>query len=399
MLNNRDIVVFSDDWGRHPSSCQHLVKELLLFNRVIWVNTIGMRSPRFSINDLKRSIEVVGGWLQKKGESEYDEMPENLTVVSPVMIPYNNIPLVRRFNRISIRRTLRSLIEKQGMKDVLVMSTFPCTCDSVGDFDESIYIYYCVDDFVNWPDVDLKMVDAMEAKLLSRCDLVLATSEELCKSKCVPDKLTHLLPHGVEYERFRVTRDQTMKPAAIQKFKKPVIGFFGALSAWLDFELIVHIATSRPEWSFVFIGPADTDISPIKGIPNIILVGKVPYEQLPYYAAWFDVGIIPFQVNELTRSVNPLKLLEYLSLGLPVVSTFMPELLKYTDIVSIPRNYEEFLKALDTALEDDNQSKHQQRVERARRNSWKVVAERFGEFVLQTESAKAVMTPKRDGAW
>lgn len=388
MLKGRNILVFSDDWGRHPSSCQHLVKQLLPFNRIVWVNTIGMRSPQLTLYDVKRSFEVVGRWLRKKDESEAVIMHDNLTVVSPIMIPYNNIPAVRRFNRYSVKYSLLRIMKAKNMTDPIVISTFPCTCDYVGDLSESIYVYYCVDDFVNWPDVDLAMIGEMEKMLLSRSDLVLATAEELCKVKSTPGKATHLLAHGVDFERFNVNRNQHEIPEAMQQFKSPVIGFFGALSAWLDFDLIISIATARPEWSFVFIGPADTNITPITTIPNIYCIGKIPYEQLPCYAARFDVGIIPFQVNELTRSVNPLKLLEYLSLGIPVVTTFMPELTKYSDVIAIAHNSDEFLTALDAALSFDNEGNRQRRIERARNNSWQAVAERFSQLVQQAEQNK-----------
>lgn len=388
MMKNRNIIVFSDDWGRHPSSCQHLVKQLLPYNRVIWVNTIGMRSPQFSLYDLKRSFEVIGSWLQKKSETETCAVPENLMVVSPVMIPYNNISVIRSFNRLSIRHTLRRIMSEKGMSDVVVISTFPCTCDCVGDLDESVYVYYCVDDFVNWPDVDLNLINEMEEKLLQQCDLVLATAEELCKVKTTSNKPTHLLAHGVDFDRFNVCRDQGNAPETMIKITGPIIGFFGALSAWLDFDLLVDLAKERPDWSFVFIGPADTDISPMINIPNVHLLGKVAYEQLPLYAAWFDVGIIPFQVNELTKSVNPLKLLEYLSLGLPVVSTFMPEVLKYSDVVYIAHGKEEFLHALEACLAETGGKRRQLRLEKASNNSWQAVAERFGQLVTATERVK-----------
>lgn len=397
MLKGRNIVVFSDDWGRHPSSCQHLVKQLLPLNRVIWVNTIGMRSPRFSLYDVKRSFEVIGGWLRKKQEPEVDVLPVNLKVVGPIMLPYNNISIVRRFNRQSVRHTLMRRLAAEGMTNPLVISTFPCTCDYVGDLGESLYVYYCVDDFVNWPDVNLDLINAMEKKLLSNCDLVLATAEELSKIKRSPEKPTHLLAHGVDFDRFNIRRDPDGLPEAMRKFQGPVIGFFGALSAWLDFELIAALAAARPEWSFVFIGPADTDISPIMNIPNIHFVGKVPYEHLPAYAARFNAGIIPFQVNELTRSVNPLKLLEYLSLGMPVVSTYMPEVIKYADVVSVVRTSDEFLAALDVALADDDERKRQQRIEKARDNSWQAVAERFGQLVQQAEQQKGSPYEKTGG--
>ncbi len=385
MLTNRNIVVFSDDWGRHPSSCQHLIKQLLPDNRVVWVNTIGMRSPCLSLHDFTRSTQILVKWFARQRNVYVEQFDDNLTVVSPVIIPYNQVPFVRIINRSLVKRKLLNLLQSEGMTDVIVLTTFPCTCDYVGSLDECLHIYYCVDDFVNWPDVNYRLIREMELTLLERSDLVLATAEELCGTKAQRGKKPKLLSHGVDFDRFNAYADSDYIPEEFSQISKPVIGFFGALSAWLDFDLIADLASARSDWSFVFIGPADTDISSISNFKNIHLIGRIPYEQLPRYASFFDVGIIPFQLNDLTRSVNPLKLLEYLSLGIPVVSTYMPEIIKYSDVISIAHNSDEFLAALENSLTNNTPDMRQQRIAKARSNSWRAVAERFSQFVADAE--------------
>lgn len=392
MLANRNIVVFSDDWGRHPSSCQHLMRQLLPDNRVIWVNTIGMRSPRMSLSDFSRSAQIIANWISKKAKiDESENYSDNLTVISPIIIPYNHLPIVRWFNRFSVKRSLLHVMAEHGVVSPIVITTFPCTCDYVGVLEESIHIYYCVDDFVNWPDVNYSLISEMELTLLDRCDLVLATSVELCNAKARSGKKPFLLAHGVDFARFNAFSDTTEGiPEELTGISKPVIGFFGAMSAWLDYDLIFFLAAARPEWSFVFIGPVDSDISRISGCSNIYLIGKVQYELLPKYAACFDVGIIPFLVNDLTRSVNPLKLLEYLSLGIPVVSTYMPEVDRYSDVVAIARTPQDFLSALETSLACDTSELRRERIEKAKNNSWQAVAERFSRLVTDSEDSLTV---------
>ena len=108
----------------------------------------------------------------------------------------------------------------------------------------------------------------------------------------------------------------------------PAIGFFGLLSEWVDQDLILRLAR---EFSarIILIGKADVDVSRLQGIPNIQLLGPRPFSELPAHIAGFTVGIIPFVVNDLTRSVNPIKLREMLSAGCPVVSTALPEVARY----------------------------------------------------------------------
>lgn len=380
MLNNRDFIVFSDDWGRHPSSCQHLVTNLLPHNRVLWVNTIGMRSPKLSLYDIGRCFEVVSGWLNKKGVTKDVALPPNLRVVSPIMIPFNNLYPVRAFNRVSTTRKLKELMIGQGMKKPIVVTTFPCTCDLVGEFNESIHVYYCVDDFTNWPGVNKQLISVMEDELIRSCDLILATSDDLCKKKVRANKKPTLLSHGVDFDHFHSALESA-KPEEFLAIPSPIIGFFGALSSWLDFDLIVSLAKARPEWSFVFIGPADTDISVLKMLPNIHLVGRVSYERLPAYAAFFDVGIIPFKVNDLTKSVNPLKLLEYLSCGIPVVSSPMPEVARFAHVVTIADGVGDFLAGIEHSLANNEQCARALRKEVARNQSWQAVAERFSDLI------------------
>ncbi len=105
--------------------------------------------------------------------------------------------------------------------------------------------------------------------------------------------------------------------------------FFGLLSEWVDQELILRLAQEFPRATMVLIGKADVAVTRLQGISNIQLLGPKPFSELPDYVAGFTVGIIPFVVNDLTRSVNPIKLREMLSAGCPVVSTDLPEVARY----------------------------------------------------------------------
>jgi hypothetical protein len=109
---------------------------------------------------------------------------------------------------------------------------------------------------------------------------------------------------------------------------------------------------SSPHARILLIGKADVDVSRLQGIPNIELSGPIPFAELPAHVATFTVGIIPFVVNDLTRSVNPIKLREMLSAGCPVVSTNLPEVARYAGSAQIAHNHDEFVTMVRRALEN-----------------------------------------------
>lgn len=387
MLKNRDIIVFSDDWGRHPSSCQHLLRRFLPDNRVVWVNTIGMRSPRLSLYDIKRGIGKMGGWLAGDSRTGASEAAGPV-IVDPVIIPYNHIGPVRSLNRELVMRKLRALMAREGIAAPLLITTFPCAADYMDGLNECARVYYCVDDFTQWPGVNSSLIAAMEEKLLAACDLVLASSDTLCDAKTRSGKRPALVPHGVEVEHFSVRRRSGPQPALFAGLSGPIIGFFGAVSEWIDFALVKELSRQRPSWSFVFIGPVDTNIEEMSGIGNVRFLGPVPYDRLPAWASFFDVGLIPFVVNELTMSVNPLKLLEYLALGLPVVSVDLPEIRKFSEVVSIAAGPEEFLTAIETALAGERPELELKRRERARSHSWEAAAELMSRLIEELPAVR-----------
>lgn len=387
MIASRDFIIFSDDWGRHPFSCQHIMKHFLTHNRLLWVNTIGMRNPQLTVYDFKRSIEKVSGWFGSH-ETSRTLLPEKLTVISPVMTPYNNISFVRAINRQTVIRTVKQTLATLHICDPVVITTLPNAADYVGELGEVLSVYYCVDDFTHWPGVDGALITRMEDLLLHKVDFVCASSEDLCRKKTRNDASPMLLAHGVDFDHFQVETG-----GAKQLFPGPVIGFFGAISSWLDFDLLASLARIRPDLSFVFVGPVDTDVTSLESLPNVHLTGRVSYQGLPAVAAGFDAALIPFQLNEMTRSVNPLKLMEYLACGLPVISSPLPEVSKFAGTVYIADSAEAFAKAIDLALAEDSPDRQQKRREIARQHSWESVAETLSAAIEHALLAKGQAKP------
>ena len=133
------------------------------------------------------------------------------------------------------------------------------------------------------------------------------------------------------------------------------------------------------------VGKATVDVTPLRGLANVRLLGQKPYETLPAYCRAFDVGVIPFKIDDLTLKVNPLKLREYLAAGLPVVSSDLPEVRKYADLVQLASGPDGFIAAVERALADRSETAARARVEAMKHESWEARVEEISELIESME--------------
>jgi len=139
----------------------------------------------------------------------------------------------------------------------------------------------------------------------------------------------------------------------MQGIPHPILGFFGLIRDWVDLDLLAEVAKRRPRWHIVLIGDADSgvNLATYRDVPNMHFLGRRPYASLPAYCKCFDVGLIPFKINDLTKAVNPIKLREYLAAGLPVVSTPLPEVAAFNGHVHAAGSADTFLAETEECLE------------------------------------------------
>ncbi len=210
--------------------------------------------------------------------------------------------------------------------------------------------YYCVDDFTLWPGVDTRAAAMLERELLDRADLVVATSDHLATTRRGRHGDTALLPHGVDVEHFARASEPGATTLDGVSRGRVVLGYLGLLDARLDVALVTAVARLRPDWDWVFVGPNDATPDPRLALPNIRRLPAVPYARVPDALAAFDVAVLPYVRNELTRAINPLKLREYLASGRPVVATSLPEVQRYAPEVHLADAPHDFVAAVERAL-------------------------------------------------
>jgi glycosyltransferase involved in cell wall biosynthesis len=316
------MLCFSHDWTGDPLSKTHLMRLLARDNRVLWVNSIGYRAPTVSRRDIGRAFRKLAAAAQPLREVE-----PNLFVLSPLAIPAYGIGAIRALNtrllRWQIRRAMRRLRFRRPVNWVFN----PAAGLIAGSLREDTLIYYCVDEITAFSGVHTQALTDLENQLLGRADLVIASAERLYRSKSAVNPRTVLVRHGVDYDHFRTALDPaTEVPAEIARLPRPVLGYFGLMSAdWVDVPLLVHLARRFAHGSLVLLGKVAMDLSELEKLPNVHILGRKPFESLPGYCKGFDVGLVPFPISEVTLNANPLKAREYLAAGLPVVSTPIPE--------------------------------------------------------------------------
>ena len=377
-----DFVVFSDDWGEHPSSCQHLFRQLAREHRVLWVNTVGMRTPRLTATDFGKAVRKVRRMVARTGvaaPAQAGLMPQNLEVLQPPMLPLPGLSLVRAFNDWSARRLVKEALARRGMKRQVVVATVPNACELVGGLDASTIVYYCVDDFAQWPGTNHDVVRRMEQRLIDQADVLLATSEKLREALEVSGKPVFRFDHGVDFETFGAPPGpEHPKLAGIPR---PRAGFFGLLDERLDEELLVELSRLLPHWSFVLAGPQVARLSRLASRINIVRIGPLPYAELPRFVDGVDVLMLPYRVNEFTQTISPLKMNEYLVTGRPVISSALREAERRGRLIRVVQDSTEWCEALNASFTEDRRARREEVMSLLAGESWRAKADSFIELL------------------
>jgi glycosyltransferase involved in cell wall biosynthesis len=338
------LIIFGEDWGRHPSSTQHLALRLSDSFDITYVNSVGLRRPRFGLKDLARLFSKAKSMTVKA------QIDAPFPVLTLPAIPFPASRIAFYVNRFLWRKKLAHI------KTPLLWASLPTALSAVGTLNEKGVIYYCGDDFGWLAGVDHAPVLKLEAQLASKADVILTASETLTAKF---SKAVHL-PHGVDYALFATPAVRASDlPAG-----KPIAGFYGSFSEWIDVDLLVKAAKTLSHWNFVIIGKVEIDVKELFGLSNVFFLGVRDHHVLPSYVQYFDAALLPFKDNEQIRSCNPLKLREYLASGTPVISTPFPALLPYEAHVAIATD-DAFIEAI--ALEKSTKALRQATV---RNESW-----------------------------
>ena len=361
------IVYFGNEWfAENRTSSHHIARRLPAHCPVLYVDSPGLRAPRASGRDLRRLYRKLA-----QAVALPTQVSRQLWHCTVPQIPFRRVPGVAAFNRWFGRWAVRRAMRAIGMRRAISWFVVPHPGFLAGRLDEDFVVYYCIDDYAAHPGVNRLATATADEALARRADQVFVAPPALLQSKLEQNPRTVFSPHGVDFDLFRQAADSATRiPEAAARLGHPVIGFFSLMGDWIDVELLEYLGRARPQWTFLIVGHVATDAKRIAGLSNFVFVGPQPYESLPGWARAFDVAVIPYRMNQQVKNANPLKLREYLATGKPVVSVPTPEVERFAEHVRLASTPEEFLAAVEEALQERDPQRALARMAAVQSMSW-----------------------------
>jgi glycosyltransferase involved in cell wall biosynthesis len=385
-LSGEEILCFANDWSADPTSKHHIMRTLSETNRVLWVESAGMRRPRLgSGKDLSRLVRKARSFLVPAQQ----RLP-GLWSYSPPALPFPGSPLATQLNARLYRLAIQHQRRRLGLRGAPVQWVYaPHVAPWIRALPRKALVYHCVDRWSAFQDYDAERMAASEAELCRTADLVLASAEDLAERCRRYRSDVVYVPHGVEHGHFAKALEPGELPVDLRDIPGPRIGFFGLIHEWVDLDLLGHLADTLP-YSFVLIGDSNQNLEPLLRRSNVHHLGRKPYSALPDYCRGFDTAIVPFRISELTLSVNPIKLREYAAAGLPIVASDLPEIRRCADIARCASGLSEWQAALrEAVVRGQHPAERKAQSARVLDQDWSRVAERIGELTQRALAGKA----------
>jgi len=367
-LTGENIVCFAKDWDDDPTSNTHVLRLLAHHgNRILWLNSVGLRRPSLqSSRDLRRIARRLSLFFQPPRL-----VLRNLFVLTPLVIPGTQARALRAINGRLLAAQVRRATRAIGMTTFQLWSFLAVPLEYVRNIPRSLLVYYCVDNWSRHADGRSSPLEVHDRDLSQHADVVFATSQQLFLAKQQHNTRTFLSPHGVDHAHFAKALDADCpSPPELTDISGPVLGFIGLVDARVDCALLELLAKRHPEWTLVIVGTVSTNVARLEILRNVRFLPRTPYQRLPEFCKRFAVGLIPYTINDHTAAINPIKLREYLAAGLPVVSTPLHEVSILRPLVTVANDGEQFVQAIEDAIATDSPARRRMRSDAMRPHSW-----------------------------
>ncbi len=373
-MPSRILICFAGDvWDGHPHSRHHLMRRFAARGwEVLFVEGVAIRGvARGDRAELGRILAKL------RAPAGTRTVADRLHVVRSLPVPPSGY-LGRAAQLAALRVHLRAVMRRKGLTGPTVSwFSVPTAAPLRGRLGDHGSILYYQDRYEAFSHVDAGLLRRLLADLAKGCEVAVASAVELADDLRALGADPAIVPHGVDLARF--ARDDVPSPASLGGTERPLVGYVGLLDDYLAFDHLLAVADRLRTGTLVLVGRANTDVSALEAHPRIRLLGQQPYDDIPAYLQAFACCLVPFAITELTVGVNPIKLREYLAAGRPVVSTPMPEVLGYGDVVTIADGPHAFADAVDGQLDRAQDVADRRAARRARvaDESWDAVADRL----------------------
>jgi glycosyltransferase involved in cell wall biosynthesis len=392
MLQNRSIICFGgeDWWYHHPHSKKHLMRRFARAgNNVIFVNSISMGLAPIANKDfMPRIARKLKSYAKLARRTD-----EGITVVSPAALPFFGSASARFANRHLLTTQIAALAKNRGLKKPILWIAIPTAVEMMGRLDESLVIYQVSDKYdSNTMDhaTDPGLITELHEKAIAGADIILYSGRKLLAEATEGRNRSYLLEQAVDFDHWAKagSGELTVAPE-VAGIPGPRIGYFGAIEPWLiDQELIKRAARERPEWQWIFIGNRSRGLD-IEELPNTHFIPPVDYNELPRYAAGFDVCVLPWETEQAFTSYgSAIKVREYLATGKPVVIAALPEYESLSDVLRIARSRDDFFKLIDNALNETDPESPGKRQAAVKDGTWDARAKWVSELIEQKLAEK-----------
>lgn len=342
-----------DYWYHNRAHSEiQLTTRLSKSTKVLFINSIGMRAPipgRTSNSGFRiwRKVKSMFKGLRRP----IKEFP-NFYVFSPLIVPAYSTPWLRSVNYMMITVQVRIAMLILRIKKPLVIETIPTANKIAPRLKPILEIVNRVDKMSAFGETDRAYISSQEEAQIKRAARTYYTSRLLLEDeKSWHENKGRFLDHGVDLNLFKPLSVHTKKPTEIQHIETPILGFFGGIDDYvIDIGLLEKISEEFSNNKIVLIGEATCDISRITKHENVLYLGFCGIKDVARIGAFFDVALLPRRNDEWTRYTNPIKIKEYLALGLEIVTMDIPEVRRYENDISIVSNHDEFIQAIHKSL-------------------------------------------------
>jgi glycosyltransferase involved in cell wall biosynthesis len=395
MIRGRNIICFSPyDWRwKTYGSCKRWMNIFSKENRVLYINNIQFLKPKIG--------EIGVGTFQKRLMRKLESLvkpffkPEKtIFVYTPILFPHYGSAIKKKLNELSLRLQMQFLQYALGFQNPILWVENPVGVTVARQLHPALIIYYQIDKYENHSELrNPKEIIQLDHRLTRESDIVLCASLKLYEEKLgFRNKEVYYMPHGVDFEHFYEATKPLPIPEEMKHIPHPIVGYFGSLDAKNDDSIIRYCATHRPDISFVLIGEKGGRNNSLEGLPNVQFLGYKEYSQLPYYGKAFDACIMFWKQSEWIEYCNPVKTMEYLAMGKPVISVPFHEISKrYDEIIATARSPEEFLRKIEEEIAHDSLQRKQVRINFVRNETWEAKAEYVSRLVEEKIDQKQRM--------